>query len=179
VTYNNAAFDAKEICLKLRLKVLAIAAVFASDVAHAQELPPWHDDLIDNLAGTWKVEDEPAEHQSDRQEMQAEWVSNHSLLQMRPRTDAESWDTWTFGYDSDSHRYVLYLFPVPGFDTPGYGNRDGNSIRYEFEYPGGGLHITFRWLPETDSWQWSRERKNKDGKWTRLPDLKLVRVPKT
>jgi len=111
--------------------------------------------------------------------MQAEWVSNHAFLQMRPKTNAESWDTWSFAYDSDNHRYVLYLFPLPGFDKPGYGVRDGNSIRYVFEYPDGGLHITLRWLPENDSWQWSRERKGKDGKWTRLPDLKLVRAPKT
>jgi hypothetical protein len=155
--------------------VVLLASAFASP----QSLPPWHDELVDHLAGTWKVEGDLTGRPSDHEEMQAEWVSNHSFLQMRPKTDAESWDTWTFGYDSDSHRYVLYLFPLPGFDTPGYGARDGNSIRFVVEYPGGGLHITFRWLPENGSWELSRERKSKDGKWTPLPDAKLVRAPKT
>jgi hypothetical protein len=39
-------------------------------------------------------------------------------------------------------------------ETLGYGVRDGNAIRFVFEYPDGPFRTTYQWSPEKDTWQW-------------------------
>jgi len=173
--------------LKLLFPILALGFLFVFGFATAQAPPPWHDDFIDHMAGTWKMEGQvmgrPAHH-----EVQAEWVLNHQFLCIREKTSADAPTaesryeaTWYLGYDSVSERYVLHLFDVFGTrysETLGYGSRDGDAIQFVFEYPDGPFHTTFRWLAEKQSWQWAMEQKNKDGKWTPFADLKLVRAAK-
>jgi hypothetical protein len=52
--------------------------------------------------------------------------------------------------------------------------RDGNSLRFTFEYPDGPFHTTFRWFPESGTWQWLMEQKNKEGKWTNFAGFKVA-----
>jgi hypothetical protein len=173
--------------VKLHLIILAFGAVLVSAVAMAQAPPPWHDDFVDHMAGTWKMEGQvmgrPAHH-----EVQAEWVLNHQFLCIREKTSADApatesryEATWFLGYDPVGERYVLHLFDVFGTrfsETLGYGSRDGDAIHFVFEYPDGPFHTTLRWLAEKDSWQWAMEQKDKGGKWTPFADLKLARVTK-
>jgi hypothetical protein len=75
---------------------------------------------------------------------------------------------------------VLHLLDVFGgrySETIGYGVRDGDAVRFVFEYPDGPFHTTFRWNREKDTWQWLMEQKDKDGKWTVFGDLGLARLP--
>ena len=122
-------------------------------------------------------------------EVQAEWVLHHQFLCIHERTAAtapvseERYEaTWFLGYDMVSERYVLHLFDVFGgrySETLGYGTREGNAIRFVFEYPDGPFHTTYRWSPEKETWQWFLEQKDKNGKWTTFADLKLTRAPKS
>ena len=117
---------------------------------------------------------------------QAEWVLNHQFLRIHektaasaPTTERRYEATWFLGYDAASERYVLHLLNVFGgrySETLGYGTRDGNAIRFVFEYPDGPFHTTYRWSPETGAWQWLLEQKDKDGKWTQFADFKLTRA---
>lgn len=173
--------------MNTRFLILALGAVLASGLSTAQAPEAWHDDFVDHMAGTWKIEGEvmgrPAHH-----EVQAEWVLNHQFLRLHEKTSSDApaaesryEATWFLGYDSVSERYVLHLLDVFGTrysETLGYGVRDGNAIRFVFEYPDGPFHTTYRWFPEKDSWQWAMEQKDKNGKWTPFADLKLTRVPK-
>jgi hypothetical protein len=173
--------------MQLYYRILVLGALFVSGLSSAQTPPAWHDDFVDHMVGTWRIEGQvmgrPAHH-----EVQAEWVLNHQFLRIHEKTSADAPATesryeaiWFLGYDSISERYVLHLMDIFGTrysETLGYGVRDGNDIRFVFEYPDGPFHTVYRWLPGKDSWQWLMEQKNKEGKWTPFADLKLTRAPK-
>lgn len=59
-------------------------------------------------------------------------------------------------------------------ETLGYGTRDGNQIKFVFEYPDGPFHTTYLWNEKENSWEWLMEQKDKSGKWGSFADLKLT-----
>ncbi|HVP52808.1 MAG TPA: hypothetical protein VMT05_11895 [Terriglobales bacterium] len=166
------------------LAVLLIAALTSLPAA-AQAPPEWHDDFVDHMAGAWALTGQVVGRDAHH-DVQAEWVLNHQFLRIHEKTAASAPPTerryeaiWFLGYDAVSERYVLHLMDIFGTrysETLGYGTRDGNAIRFVFEYPDGPFHTTYRWSPETGSWQWLLEQKNKEGKWTTFADFKLTRA---
>jgi hypothetical protein len=167
-----------------RALLLAMATLAAMQ-AFGQASPEWHDDLVDHMAGAWKIEGQVMGREAHH-DVRAEWVLNHQFLRIHEKTAAGAPASerryeaiWFLGYDALSERYVLHLMDVFGArfsETLGYGIRDGNTIRFVFEYPGGPFHTTYRWSPETGAWQWLLEQKDKDGKWTKFADFKLTRA---
>lgn len=151
----------------------------------AQTPAEWRDDLVDQMAGDWKLEG-TVMGRAGHHDVRAEWVLNHQFLRIHEKTaagapkDEHAYEaTWFLGYDPVSERYVLHLMDIFGArfsETPGYGTRDGNAIHFVFEYPDGPFHTTLRWSPGAGSWQWLMEQKNKEGKWTQFADLTLTRV---
>lgn len=166
--------------------LLAVTGIllFPSSVA-AQTQASWNDDLVDHMAGTWKLEGQLV-GQEAHHEVHAEWVLNHQFFRMEEKTAASAPATeqryqafWFLGYDPVSERYVLHLMDVFGArysETLGYGTRDGNQIRFVFEYPDGPFHTVFRWNPEKDSWEWLLDQKDKSGKWAPFANLKLTKI---
>ena len=176
--------------MTLSFRSLAICSCIALLIALAHaplaaQTSEWHDDLVDRMAGAWKLEG-PVMGHPGHHDVDAEWVLNHQFLRIHEKTatgapaDEHPYEaTWFVGYDPVSERYVLHLMDVFGArfsETLGYGTRAGNAINFVFEYPDGPFHTTFRWFPETNSWQWLMEQKNKEGKWTQFADLKLTRA---
>lgn len=168
------------------LSGIAVLLVALSPAPLAAQTPtPWHDDLVDQMTGSWKLGGQVMGREAHH-DVQAEWVLNHQFVRIHEMTSASApaeehkyEATWFLGYDSVSERYVLHLFDMFGArfsETLGYGIRDGDAIRFVFEYPDGPFHTTFRWSREKDSWEWVMEQKNKDGKWTNFADLKLTRM---
>jgi hypothetical protein len=153
--------------------------------AVAQAPPAWHDDFVELLTGAWKIEGQVMGREAHH-EVVAEWVLNHQFLRIHektavgaPASESRYEAIWFLGYDSVSERYVLHLFDIFGTrysETLGYGTRDGNAIRFVFEYPDGPFHNTYRWFPETGTWQWLLQEKNKEGKWIQFADFKLTRT---
>ncbi len=162
-----------------------IVAVFLPVSLAAQAPAEWRDDLVGHMAGTWKMEGHVMGRDAHH-EVRADWMLNHQFLRIQEKTAASAPSTerpydaiWFVGYDAISERYVLHLMDIFGgrfSETLGYGTRDGNQIRFVFEYPDGPFHTTYRWNPEQDSWEWLLEQKDKDGKWTPFADLKLTRA---
>jgi uncharacterized protein DUF1579 len=154
--------------------------------AGAQAPAEWRDDLVDHMIGTWKLQGQILGRDAHH-EVEVGWVLNHQFLRIHEKTEAGAPDSekryeaiWFLGYDPVSERYVLHL--LDGFggrfsETLGYGKREGNAIRFVFEYPDGPFHTTYQWSPEKDTWQWLMMQKDKDGKWTNFGDLKLTRSP--
>jgi len=161
------------------LLILALGSICACAQAPAE----WRDDLADRMAGAWTLTGQVM-HREAHHVIEAEWVLNHQFLRVHEKTAAGAPAAerryeaiWFLGYDAIGERYVLHLLDVFGprySETLGYGRRDGNSIRFVFEYPDGPFHTTFRWLPESGSWQWLLEQKDKEGKWSNFADFKLV-----
>jgi len=174
--------------MKAQLLIVALLITLLSGRSGAQASTEWRDDLVDHLAGTWKLEGQVMGREAHH-DVQAEWVLHHQFLRIHERTTAtapaseERYEaTWFLGYDTVSERYVLHLLDVFGgrySETLGYGTREGNAIRLVFEYPDGPFHTTYRWSPEKETWQWLLEQKDKNGKWTPFADLKLTRAPKS
>ncbi len=117
----------------------------------------------------------------------AQWVLGHQFLEIREQTAADAPATesrydalWFLGYDDISDRYVLHLMDVFGgrfSETLGYGTRDGDDLKFVFEYPDGPFHNRWRWMPQSRTWQWHLEQKDKSGKWTTFADFTLQRQP--
>ncbi len=168
-------------CLRSMLLILTLAPLSTL----AQAPPEWKDELVDHMTGNWALAGQVMGREAHH-DVQAEWVLNHQFLRLHEKTAAGAPATerryeaiWLLGYDSVSERYVLHLLDVFGgrySETLGYGTRDGNSLRFVFEYPDGPFHTTYRWSPETGAWQWLLEQKDKDGKWTKFADFKLTRA---
>jgi len=145
------------------------------------------EDLADHMTGTWELAGQIM-GRAAHHEVQAEWVLNHQFLRIHEKTQVNAPASerryeaiWFLGYDPVSERYVLHLLDLFGArfsETLGYGTRDGDAIRFVFEYPDGPFHTTYRWAPEKDSWQWLMEQKDKSGKWANFADLKLTRSPR-
>jgi len=166
--------------------LLTLTAVLLLPVSlFAQAATEWRDPLVDRMAGTWKLEGPVMGHEAHH-EVRAEWVLNHQFLRIHEKTAASAPKTehayeaiWFLGYDPISEKYVLHLLDVFGgrfSESLGYGTRDGNQIRFVFEYGDGPFHTTYRWNPENDSWQWLMEQKDKNGKWVPFSDLKLTKI---
>jgi hypothetical protein len=177
----------KKICTAAPL-IIALVLALTPVGARAQNSAPWSDDLVNHMTGTWKVEGKVLGHDAHHQ-VRADWVLSHQFLNIQEQTATEAPTpeqryeaSWFLGYDPVSERYVLHLLDVFGArfsETLGYGTRDGNSIRFVFEYPDGPFHTTYHWIPEGDSWQWLMEQKDKAGKWVTFADLRLTRVPQS
>jgi hypothetical protein len=143
------------------------------------------DPLLDQMAGSWKLTGraagQPADHTVD-----AEWVLNHQFLRIHEKANAASKDGTKYeamifvGYDNASERYVVHWIDIYGgrfSETLGYGKRDGNLIRLNFEYPDGPFHTAFIWDAESKSWRWEMEQKGADGNWKPFGRMTLSRSP--
>ena len=152
--------------------------------SHAQRPAEWHDELVDHLAGTWKISGNVMGREAHHT-LQAEWELNHQFLRMHEKTAADAPPsespyeaTWFLGYDAISERYVLHLMDVFGArfsETIGSGTRDRDRIRFVFEYPDGPFHTSFVWNAQAGTWVWRMEQKNKEGKWSPFAELTLTR----
>ncbi len=145
---------------------------------------PFHDELLDNLQGQWKVTGTIVGHPGNA-ELDVAWVLNHQFLKIhekgtsvipgRPQYEAEVY----IGYDNTSERYVAHWIDIYGgriCETLGYGTRSGNRIKFIFEYPDGPFHNTFTWNPDAKSWHFLLEQKNDAGKWDTFADRTAVKV---
>jgi hypothetical protein len=130
----------------------------------------FHDDLLDNLAGDWKLT-RTIKGQSTVNSVRAQWVLNHQflLIHIKDVSDPANYEAMVYiGYDNTSDRYVTHWIDVFGgrfSETLGYGKRSGNSIKFVFEYPDGPFNNTFTWYPETKTWISLMEQKDSTGKW--------------
>ncbi len=138
----------------------------------------FHDDLLDNLQGTWKVTG-PIMGRQRELDLTAEWVLNHQFLFIHQRDSKliegkQPYDALLYlGYDNTSERYVIHWVDIFGgrtSETLGYGVRNGNSIKFNFEYPDGPFHNTFTWNPSAKTWHFFLEQKNAEGKWVMFAD---------
>lgn len=141
----------------------------------------FRDELLENLAGKWALTRKKG-NQEVRNDVDVEWMLNHQFLRIH-MTDAASppqYEAMVFvGYDNASERYVVHWLDVLGgrsSETLGYGRRDGNSLRFVFEYPDGPFHNTFSWDPQGKTWTCLLEQKNAAGQWTTFATDSLRRV---
>jgi hypothetical protein len=179
---SNIPRSAPGILSEMQTTLFIVLFAMAGAIPGAAQDKPFTDDLLDHLAGTWKmtgqIQGQPVTHT-----VSAGWMLNHQFLHVHEKDAAvpPAYEVEIYvGYDSTSERYVVHWLDVFGgrlSETLGYGKREGNSIRFVFEYPDGPFTNTFAWKPELRKWQWVLETKNKDGKWTNFATLDLSSAP--
>lgn len=163
----------------IRRCTLALAfclAVAASAPVHAQEAldgrgKTFHDELLDNLVGTWSLTRQIRGIEA-KNTVVAEWVLDHQFfrIHMKDVATPAQYEAMVFvGYDALSERYVAHWIDVSGgrfSETLGYGTRDGSSIRFVFEYPDGPFKNTFSRDAKAGTWTFLAESKSAAGQWS-------------
>jgi hypothetical protein len=136
------------------------------------------DDTLEHLAGSWTMSGQILGH-AVAHHVTAEWTLNHQFLHFHEKDTADppAYEVEVYiGYDNMSERYVAHWLDVFGgrfSETLGFGKRDGNSIRFLFEYPDGPFTNTFHWKPAEKKWQFVLETKGLEGKWSNFAILDL------
>jgi len=167
--------------------LLAVLLAVPTPIHLAAQAPAeWRDDLVDHMIGSWKLQGQVMGRNAHH-DVEAEWVLDHQFVRIHEKTSADAPAAekryeaiWFLGFDQVSERYVLHLLDIFGArfsETLGYATRDGNAIRFVFEYPDGPFRTTYEWSPEKDTWQWLMTQKDKTGKWTTFGDFTLTRSP--
>ena len=170
----------------------AIALLLVSGAVHEATSQPqqpldgpnriFRDDLLESLVGKWQLT-RTIRGKQVQNSVDAEWVLNHQFLRVHMKDTAvpSQYEAMVFiGYDNASERYVAHWIDVYGgrfSETLGYGRRDGDSIRFVFEYPDGPFHNTFTWNRETKIWTFLMETKNPSGQWVQFANDTLRREP--
>ncbi len=120
------------------------------------------DDLLEHLIGRWSLRGRMGDA-ALYQEATGEKVLNGLFVEMRFRSIRLGEDgnpdyaaVYLIGREPKSGLYVLGLFDTAGVaapPVPGLGTRNGNSIRFRFDYAGGPWTNTFTWTPTSRSWR--------------------------
>lgn len=151
----------------------------------AQETPVdgaqarFEDELLDHMTGDWKLS-RRIRQQLVENEVHVEWILNHQFLQIHMK-DVQTPPTYEalvlIGYEHEHQRYVIYWLDTFGgrFSEKGYGTRQGQSIRFVFQYPDGLLHNTFTWHAADQTWRSLIEQQDDQGRWSVFAEDKLQR----
>ena len=134
---------------------------------------PVKDDLLEQLAGSWKLTGTAAGGRPAQNDVTAEWVLDHQFLRIRFENGPYQAHVY-LGYDNLSDRYVAHWLDVFGgrwSETLGYGHRKGDAIELVFEYPDGPFHTTFR--KEGAGWRILMEQRDPAGQWKPFADQVL------
>jgi hypothetical protein len=174
----------KRIIVLTILVLLSWCAPFGDHATAQQPLDGrdrvFRDELLDNLAGDWKIT-RKFKTRTVENTARAEWVLNHQflLIKMKDVNNPPQYEANIYiGYDNASERYVAHWIDVFGgrfSETLGYGTRNGNSIKFVFEYPDGPFINIFTWNTEKKSWTFLMQQKDPTGKWTLFAEDTLVR----
>jgi len=145
------------------------------------------DALVEGLAGEWSATGKMMGHPFHHR-ISASWVLNHQFLQLHmidleePAKNRARYEALVYiGRDNLSDRYVAHWIDIFGgrmSETLGYGTRDGDAIRFVFEYPDGPFQTTFSWDAKAGTWGVLMRQRNPSGTWEVFADQTLAREKK-
>jgi hypothetical protein len=173
-----------------KIILMSLCAILSPSIVAAQTPAPpppldgpnaiFHDSLLDNFAGNWTAV-RARTRQTTTSAVHVEWLLNHQFIEIhyRDTVSASGYDAMVFiGHDNVSDRYVAHWIDIYGgrfSETLGYGTRDGNAIRFVFEYPDGPFVNTYTWNPADRSWTSLMRQKNAAGAWTTFATERFTR----
>jgi hypothetical protein len=173
----------------LSLAAALLSAAGPSPAAAQDELDGPHrifqDSLLDSLVGDWDLSGKMA-HYDLKQHVTAQWVLNHQFLKIDFRETAEPpvatvryEGTEYIGYNNRELHYVMHLLDVWGgrySETLGYGEREGDAIRFVFDYPDGLFHLLLTWHQDSGTWDMITLEQKPDGSWSTFSEKHLRRT---
>lgn len=147
-----------------------------ADEPHVQ----FEDPLLDKLTGEWRMTRKIRDSLEENL-VQVEWVLNHQFLRIHMldvKTPATYEALVLVGFNHELGLYVIYWLDTFGgkYSEKGTGSREGDAIRFVFQYPDGLLHNTFTWNPENGTWRALIEQQDENGNWLVFAEDSLKRV---
>jgi len=142
--------------------------------------PPPTSDLLDQLVGGWAIAG-TVRGLPVREVADSEWVLGHQFLRFhRTQIDEGGAETVVYvGYDWVLQRFVVFRldsFGARNAETPGYGQRTGDKLEFDFDYPTAPIRETWSWDAKERTWQFLVERKEK-ANWVVFSTLNLRHIP--
>ena len=166
---------------KAVIVMLLLASCAGPVVAQNPRDAVFKDDLLDNLAGEWRLI-RKMQGRITENVVRAEWVLNHQFfrIQMRNVENPPAYEATIFiGWDPMQERYVVHWLDVFGgrsSQTLGYGTRNGNTIKFAFAYPEHPFVNTFSWNPDAKTWNFLMQQKNTNKSWSVFAEDNLSRI---
>lgn len=164
---------------------LSLALALSAPALAQQPVPqdgpghPFQDSLMAQLAGQWIMSGDMM-GKPQTYALRAEWVLNHQFLRLEMKDEANppQYQAVSYvGYDNASERYVAHWIDIFGgrwSETLGYGKREGNSVRFVFEYPDGPFVSVYTFDPKT-GWKIDMTQKATTGEWKDFAHYRLVK----
>ncbi len=126
------------------------------------------DDLIENLAGDWKLT-RKFRGKEVTNTVSAKWVLNHQFLELHmvDVADPPEYEAIVLiGYSYSDKEYVAHCCDTFGgkYSAIGKGKRAGEKIEFAFQYPDGPFFNTISWDAKAKEWTCRLENSSKDGK---------------
>ena len=140
----------------------------------------FEDALLDKLTGEWNLS-RKIRNGLEENHVKAEWILNHQFLQIHMK-DVKSPPTYEalvlVGYNHEVEQYVVYWLDIFGgkFSEKGIGTREGDAIRFVFQYPDGLVHNTFTWSAASQTWRSLIEQQDEHGQWSVFAEDNLQRM---
>lgn len=135
----------------------------------------FHDAFLDQLTGTWTMTGHVM-GDSVTYEADAEWVLDHQFLRLRME-DVNAPPEYVahvyIGYDGTDDQYLAHWLDDSGgrySKTLGYGQREGEALTFEFDYPNGPFHTTFA-QRAGETWHVSMRAKEDEGTWSTFAEF--------
>jgi hypothetical protein len=148
------------------LAALLLVCVSATPLVSQQA--PAHGAALDALQGRWRLAGR-VQGDSVNYNGYGEWVLNHQFLRLNLRDVATppQYEAHVYiGWDAERKQYMAHWLDIFGgrfSETLGYAPKDGDALRFLFEYPDGPFRTTF--VFGKAGWELDMKSRTKDGKW--------------
>ena len=181
----------RSLCLLAALAALTGGAALAQEPAKPPPLDgpsvTFKDPLVEALTGEW-IATGKMMGRAFRHRISASWVLNHQFVQLHfldldePAKGHERYEALVYlGRDNMSERYVAHWIDIFGgrmSEPLGFGTREGDAIRFVFEYPDSPFQTTFSWNAKAGTWGVLMRQKSGAGAWEVFADQTLAREKK-
>ena len=169
--------------MRSALRPFAVLLLIACPVS--ADDPGRQDAFLDHLVGRWVMTGRIAGDEITH-DLEVAWVLNHHYLRIhevsreRQPDGRPAYEAIVFiGWDAPNERYVCLWLDVTGGggldpDDFGYGRLDGSSIPFVWGDASGGIHNTFHYDTDSDSWRWVIDNVKPEGR-ANFADVRLHR----
>lgn len=166
--------------MRLRIAFCVVLSLLVAAPAPAQEADTsrFQDPFLDQLVGTWTMTGHVM-GDSVQYDATAEWVLGHQFLRLRMAdvTQPPQYAAHVYiGYDAAADRYVAHWLDTSGgkaSTTLGHGQRQGDTLRFRFDYPDGPFRTIFEWRAD-GTWRVRMRSKSEAGRWEPFANFRMT-----
>ena len=148
---------------------------------------PDHEALMDHMVGEWLMTGTIAGEQVTH-DVDAEWILGrryvrlHEVSRERDEDGGLAYEAWIHvAWDAENEEYVVMWLDNTGTtnfaaEGVGHGKPDGVRIPFVWSFADGtGIHNTFEYDPEGDTWSWTIDNVDESGRAVAFARLHLER----